>query len=34
MKPYYRRRGRLREALDLLEILRKVRRMREEGAGG
>jgi hypothetical protein len=34
MKTYYRRRGKLREALDLLEILRKVRKKREEGAGG
>jgi hypothetical protein len=34
MKTYYRKRGKLREALDLLEIVRKIRRMREERAGG
>jgi hypothetical protein len=34
MKTYYRRRGKLREALDLLEIIEKIRRMRREKAGG
>jgi hypothetical protein len=34
MKTYYRRRGKLREALDILEILKKVRRMRQEKAEG
>ena len=34
MKTYYRRRGKLKEALDLLEIVRKIRRMREERAEG
>jgi hypothetical protein len=34
VKTYYRKRGKLREALDILEILKKVRRMRQERAGG
>jgi len=34
LKTYYRKRGKLREALDILEIVRKIRRMREERAGG
>jgi hypothetical protein len=34
MKTYYRKRGKLMEALDILEILKKVRRMRQERAGG
>jgi hypothetical protein len=34
MKTYYRKRGKLREALDLLEIVREIRRMRQERAGG
>jgi hypothetical protein len=34
MKRYYVRKGKLKEALDLLEIVRKIRRMREERAGG
>ena len=34
MKTYYRKRGKLREALDILEIVRKIRRMREERAEG
>jgi len=33
MKTYYRKRGKLGEALDLLEIVRKIRRMRQEKAG-
>jgi hypothetical protein len=34
MKRYYVRRGKLREALDLLEIIEKIKRRRQEGAGG
>jgi hypothetical protein len=34
LKTYYRRRDKLKEALDILEILKKVRRMREERAEG
>jgi hypothetical protein len=34
LKTYYRKRGKLREALDILEILKKVRRKRQEKAGG
>ena len=34
MKRYYVRKGKLREALDILEILEKIRRRRQEGAGG
>jgi hypothetical protein len=34
MKRYYVRRGKLREALDLLEIIEKNRRRRQERAGG
>jgi hypothetical protein len=34
LKTYYRKRGKLREALDLLEIMRKIRRMRQEKAEG
>jgi hypothetical protein len=34
LKTYYRKRGKLREALDILEILKKVRRKRQEGVGG
>jgi hypothetical protein len=34
MKRYYVRKGKLKEALDILEILKKVRRMRQERAGG
>jgi hypothetical protein len=32
LKTYYRKRGKLREALDILEILKKVRK-RKEGEG-
>jgi len=34
MKTYYRRRGKLKEALDLLEIIEKIRKKRQERAGG
>jgi hypothetical protein len=34
LKTYYRRRGKLKEALDILEILKKIRRVRQEKAGG
>jgi len=34
VKTYYRKRGKLREALDILEILEKIRRRRQERAGG
>jgi hypothetical protein len=34
VKTYYRRRGKLKEALDILEILKKIRRVRQEKAGG
>jgi hypothetical protein len=34
MKRYYVRRGKLREALDLLEIIEKIRRRRQERVGG
>jgi hypothetical protein len=34
LKTYYVRKGKLREALDILEILKKVRRKRQEGVGG
>jgi hypothetical protein len=31
MKTYYRKRGKLREALDILETLRKIRKKKEDG---
>jgi len=34
MKRYYVRKGKLREALDLLEIIEKIRRRRQERVGG
>jgi len=34
MKRYYVRRGKLGEALDLLEIIEKIRRRRQERVGG
>jgi hypothetical protein len=34
LKTYYRKRGKLREALDILEILEKIRKKRQEKAGG
>jgi hypothetical protein len=34
MKTYYVKKGKLREALDILEILKKVKKKREERAGG
>jgi len=34
VKTYYRKRGKLREALDILEILEKIRRRRQERVGG
>jgi hypothetical protein len=34
MKRYYVRRGKLMEALDLLEIIEKIRRRRQERVGG